>query len=372
MKRIISSLAVGIIILLSFMPLAGQFLGAGPNIDNRQLNSVPKWEGSLGNWFSNFDDYLNDNFGFRSEWVRINRGVRDALKEDPPKVTKGKDGWLFLSNPDYRKEFEGRGDWTDERVENWINALGALKQVADDRQIPFAAMIAVDKSQMFPEKLPNNWVGPSSRRFRNALYEHPKAKEIGLIDPEPVLRKAKEEGIQIYQTRDTHWNRNGGYLATEMIWDRIDPNGERDRFRFDGNYKDAPSTMLRDLERMAGYSETAEPTVLMVPFPNLPGYKSEKLPPLTEEAMARRFGQPAIKITSTAPAPKGTLLIVGDSFTNIPTRYLKTGYEDVIRIHRRNGEIPLSEIKLYDADAIVFINSERHAGWLDAPFQVKP
>ena len=119
---------------------------------------------------------------------------------------------------------------------------------------------------------------------------------------------------------------------------------------------------------MAGYKKTNEPIVPLIPLPNLPDYKAEKLPPLTEEAKNRQFGVPAVKIISSEPAPKGTLLIIGDSFAQIPTRYFKSGYESIIRVHRGNGEIPLSEIALYEADAIVLINSERHAGWLQAPF----
>lgn len=371
MSRSFSTYVVCFIILMSLMPIFGHAFGTASNIDNRRLNSIPNWEGSLKEWFVGFDDYLNDNFGFRKEWVTVNRKIKDLLGEDPAKVAVGKNGWLFLANPDYRDEFEGKGRWDDMHVQNWIDALKALKNLADERDIPFAAMIAVDKSQMFPEYLPNNWVGPSSRRFRDYLYNHPDSEAAGLIDPEPVLREAKKKTRSpIYNSRDTHWNSTGAYLATNLLWEKIDPLNKRLRFRFDGNYINPVPSVPKDLERMAGYSKTSEPTVPLIPFPELPGYKTNPLPPKTEAAKARRFGVPTVEIVSDAPAPDGTLLIIGDSFANIPSRYLKTGFANVIRIHRRSGEIPLSEIALYEADAIVFINSERHAGWLKVPFVV--
>jgi len=255
MKRFIPSLATGLIVIFCFLPLVGQGFGAAPNIDNRHLNTLPKWENSLAVWFSKFDDYLNDHFGFRGQLVRLNRTIRDHLGEDPPKVTRGKDNWLFLSNPNYRSEFEGRGNWNEENVNNWIEAIGALKTIADQRDIPFAAMIAVDKSQIFSEKLPSNWVGPSSRRFRTKLYNHPNAAKVGLIDPEPALQEAKAKGIAIYQVRDTHWNSTGAYIATELLWEKIDPLRERNRFIFDGNYISRKGTLPRDLEQMAGYKK---------------------------------------------------------------------------------------------------------------------
>ncbi|MEM7728134.1 MAG: hypothetical protein AAF311_02550 [Pseudomonadota bacterium] len=344
------------------------------NIDNRTLSPIPSWNGSLQAWFSGWDSYLNDNFGLRNDWVRLNRDIRGLIGENPSDVAVGKDGWLFLNNEPYRAEFEGTSDWTQERVGIWIEALRQIRAAADDKGLPFAAVIATDKARMYPDKLPNDWGSPSSRRFRDAVYGHAEADEVGLIDHEPLFKKLKDTGLLLYSPRDTHWNRNGAYEVAELLWDVLDPDDTLDRYRFDGEYVDIATSRPMDLETMSGYSESREPAYLQVPSFNQADLIRSVIPFQTDRAKALPFAIPHGRVSRSEynPDAKGTLLILGDSFSILPMEYLQSGYNSIIEVHVSGGNFPLEEIMELDADAIVVIVSEREAWQMDGVIDINP
>ena len=356
------------------LPALGHLTGIRGDIQERALDPVPTFDKNPKAWFEAFDDYLTDNYGFKGPLLQSNRVIRDFLGEAPDKVAVGKEDWLFSSNPTYRADFEGRGDWTLDRVNAWIEDLRALHHATTERDIPFAAIIAVDKAQLYPEFTPTNWAGPASRRFRTALYSHPDAASVGLIDIEDDLLGLKENGYSVFYKRDTHWNTNGAYAAYVAAIEALKPDENPSLFTFDGTYVEISPVILRDLETAAGYQVTREPAFLGTPVPPRGEIVQTEVPKITDSAKALRFGSPSTLMSQPDASMEGTLLIFGDSFTNSVRPYLLTAYKNVIHINRRDGMVPLEEIlaviDTYDVDAVLLINSERHAHTMDGPFVI--
>lgn len=372
MPRRIERFGTVIVAILMCLPILGHLMGFRGDIQDRGLEPIPVIDKSLKDWFAAFDLYLNDNYGFRGPLLQSNRVIRDLLGEEPDKVTFGEGDWLFSSNPSYRADFEGRGEWTADRVDAWIEALGTLMEIATERDIPFAAMIAVDKAQLYPEFVPPHWAGPASRRFRNELYNHPDAKKVGLIDIEGRLQQLKSDGVLVFHHRDTHWTTNGAYAAYSAALDALKPNFGSTAFQFDGVYTEFRPVILKDLEVAGGYQVTSEPPFMGIPLPPKLEFTLTEIPPITDAAKALKFQTPAYIMSNLGTEQESTILVFGDSFSNSIRPYLRTAFKNFIYINRRDGLVPIDEIEavidVYDVDAVLLINSERHAHTLDGPF----
>jgi hypothetical protein len=328
--------------------------------ENRRLADIPSFQGDLRQYAQDFDIYLEDHFGFRMNLIRLAREVRDNLGENPPNVVFGRDNWLFIGNTDYRDEFEGNGPWTSAQVEQWIDDLSSVKQALALENIPFAAIVAVDKARLYPEKLPLDW-RQGSRRFRTVLHAHPEASDAGLIDAAPIVRAAKARGVKVFYTRDTHWTLDGTYDLALSIMDQLDP--DRSRPRFDpGPRQVRVGSRLLDLEGLAGYSQTQEPNVPMMQGPpSVPGYVQHRQPPSDEVQQRGEFATWEIKGAPGVPA--GRLVIVGDSFGDALIEHFRASYAEIIRLHHGAHvfDVTLSEILAEQPDAVLFVTAERQA-----------
>ena len=70
------------------------------NTENRKLSSLPQFNlKDPINYIREYEEYFNDNFGFRINLVSWNNYISVKLiNESPvPDVTLGLDGWLFLT-----------------------------------------------------------------------------------------------------------------------------------------------------------------------------------------------------------------------------------------------------------------------------------
>lgn len=373
MVRWIRNIAILGLLCGFLLPAIGFVIGAVRGLDGvsqtekRVLATLPTFNGAARAYTTEFDSFLEDNFGLRMLMIRTARKIRDNLGEDPPAVVVGKDGWLFLGSNAYRDEFEGNGRWNDDDVETWVNSLSEMKAVLNGKNIPFAAFVAIDKARAYPEYLPNDWdVGV--RRFRTALYNHPDANQTGLVDAEAYVFAAKSRGEQVFYLGDTHWTSAGTYDLASALMDQLDPVSQRPRY-VAGPATDQPGERLLDLEGMAGRVSTQEPTHRMITFPTArAGFRTSIT--LFEDGTPDPGQFSTLRILGTADAPAGTLVIVGDSFGDSMVGHFWPSYAQIIRIHHgaQFKNITLDEVLSYNPDAVLFATAERQAARKDRPF----
>lgn len=335
--------------------------------EKRVLTTMPSFQGDARGFTSEFDAYLEDNFGNRMVLIRIARKVRDNLGEDPPQVAVGLDGWLFLNHAIYRDEFEGNGRWNKAKVQTWIDSFSEIKAKLAEETVPFAAIIAVDKARAYPEKTPKDW-HEGSRRFRTALHSHPQAGQTGLVDAEPLVQSAKAQGKQTFYLGDTHWTSDGTYDVAMAALDALDPSFVRPRF-IPNPPVPHPARRVLDLEAMSGRETTQEPTHVMINFPpTKPGFRSSIT--LLDDGTPDEGQFSTIRILGTDDAPQGTLVIVGDSFADSMVGHYRPSYSEIIRIHHgaHFRMVALDEVLGYNPDGVLYITAERQAVSKDRPF----
>lgn len=335
--------------------------------ERRVLAKMPSLQRDVRSFTTEFDSFLEDNFGFRMLMIQAARKIRDNLGENPPQVTVGQDGWLFLGSNAYRDEFEGNGLWDETHVQTWIDSFSEIKATLAAEDIPFAAFVAVDKARAYPEKTPVEWE-ESDRRFRTSLHRHPDVQKTGLIDVEPLVQSAKERGKQTFYLGDTHWTSDGTYDVAMAVMDAIDPSFDRARF-LPNPPVPHPAKRVLDLEGMSGFETSQEPTHVMIKFPPpRPGFYTSIT--LRDDGTPDPGQFSTIRILGTVEAPKGRLVIVGDSFGDVMVGHLRPSYSEIIRIHHgahfRN--VDLDEVLAYKPDAVLFATAERQAVSKDRPF----
>lgn len=373
MSRLIRNIAVACLLVAFLVPSVGFAVNFVRGLDDtsvtekRRLASLPAYEGDARAYTTALDDYLEDHFAFRMTMIRVARKIRDNLGENPKNVVYGKDGWLFLGQIEYRDEFEGNGLWDQRQVENWVSSLIEVNAALADRNIPFAAFIAVDKARAYPEKLPDDWT-EAPRRFRSAVYSHPNVDQTGLIDAEPLVMSAKERGHLVFFLRDTHWTAAGTYDLALEILEKLDPNQRR------LIYIPEPAVEQRagrvyDLDALAGFEATQEPPYTMIKYPpSRPDVRT--VMHFNEDGTAVRGRMSTLMILGTEDATKGRLVIVGDSFGDSMLGHLRRSYSEIVRIHHGAHffDIGLDEVLSYEPDAVLFATAERQAARKARPF----
>jgi hypothetical protein len=373
MARWIRNIAVIGLLAAFLMPAIGFAVNMARGSDGvsttekRLLAQMPCFDGDARTYTTEFDQFLEDNFGFRMIMIRMARKIKDNLGEDPPQVVTGQDGWLFLGSNAYRDEFEGHGRWDASNVQTWVASLSEVKASLAEQGIPFAAFVAVDKARAYPEKLPADW-RESDRRFRTALHMSADFAQTGLIDAEPFVQSAKERSKQTFYLRDTHWTSDGTYDLAMELMDIFDPSVTRPRY-LPGPPVEQPADRLFDLEAMAGFEASEEPTHIMIKFPpTRPNFRTSIT--ILEDGTPDPGQFATLKILGTEEAPEGTLVIVGDSFGDAMLGHFRPSYSEIIRIHHgaHFKNVALEEALAYNPDAVLFATAERQAVSKDRPF----
>lgn len=229
---------------------------------------------------------------------------------------EGKDDWLFLGNS-YDHTVEKLRLSTKPKnsdIESLKSILSGLSEVAEDTQTQLAMVVGPNKSTIYSEFLPTQFV-PSDKRyfsfFADVLKDVP---NLVLYDPTgDFLRQKEIEGILYYRT-DTHWNSKAAFLTYEGMANRLglpvpDVNFELNSDVYPG-----------DLLGIAGLED----------FPLEGGdswrFTIEQTPKLMREdvsalSLTQSFGAQEIVVNSNALSDK-TAWVVGDSFSGALSPYI--------------------------------------------------
>jgi len=186
----------------------------------RNLVVRPALPTSLGAW-RNFgtelDAWLADRFGLRPALVAAASRLRFAFRLPGGKsVVAGKDGWLYSNFYGEIEQHTGLQLMSQAEVEGWI---GALKQDRDwlaARGIRFVFVIVPDKSEIYPEHLPEGLPRGSLTIVDQMTAALRRDGTIDYVDLTPAMQAAKATG-QIYYRTDNHWNRIGAYWGLAAV-----------------------------------------------------------------------------------------------------------------------------------------------------------
>ncbi len=175
--------------------------------ENRYLATFPKFTLETlinGQYMPKVEEYLNDHFIFRDEWISIKTFAEKLmLKTDSNSVYFGKDGYLIEKRDEIDEELAKKNlEYLANFIEMSVNKFGT--ENVSTVIVPTASEILKDKLPLFATDYDQTiLLEMISSRLPNDVY----------VDVTETLKAHKEE--YIYYKTDHHWTQHGAYYAYE-------------------------------------------------------------------------------------------------------------------------------------------------------------
>lgn len=198
--------------------------------ENRMLAQKPEFSAESffsGEFTSDYEEYLNDQFVSRDLWIRMKTGMDMLLQK---KLING----VYLAEDDYLIEQHTEDEFPKETVDKRIQQLSQLVEQFPETEV----MLVPTADNILTEKLPG-----FAPYYDDTLLIEQVKETIGedhVIDVYDALRAHADEGI--YYRTDHHWTSLGAYYAYNEWVDG--------RFEFPVHYK--PENMIAVTEEFQG------------------------------------------------------------------------------------------------------------------------
>ncbi len=300
--------------------------------ENRTLAAFPTLSGigELSSYTTALEQYLNDHLPYKNQLVDINARLRTALKLDQTvvhylsggQVIYGKDDWLFY-NGTYPEstldDYLCNNLYTEEELREIADGYNALNEKYRAEGITFLLFIPPNKEQVYPEFMPDSLVPVQIQSRTDQLTEYlTEHTEVPVIYAKEELTREKENGFQVFYKYDTHWNKLGGFVGTQLIDQQL--KGES-RTLSEVDVEAVDGAVPNDLAGVLGLATTlVEPKDLIVKDYRAGGdarITSDNTQPLGE----------FISFESDSDDPR-RLLMIRDSFSVNMMEYLPYDYAE--------------------------------------------
>ncbi len=186
--------------------------------EKRELAAKPNFSvDSIWSYPKKFEDYYNDNFGFRIPLVAYNNYIKAFHfgVYSNPDLTYGKEGWMFLTPYQSKDKHQGRDYFSESEIIKIKETLVNRKKHLEDQGIQYLIVVVPDKLTLYPEFLPDDfYLADSSQldQFMNFMD----GEGVDIIDLRSELKKQKKEH-KLYFKTDSHWNQHAGFIAYQEI-----------------------------------------------------------------------------------------------------------------------------------------------------------
>lgn len=193
-----------------FVSLDGAF-----SVTNYIPFSVDRWVN--GEYQKNTENYLNDHFGFREFFVRLNNQVRFSLfnKLSNKTATIGKNNFLYENA--YISSYAGKDFIGKELIEENTRKIKFLQDTLATLGKQLLIVLAPSKARIYPEYISDSLKpNPISNyhEYVNGFTEH----KINFIDFNAIfLAKKKHAAYPLYPTLGIHWSVLEGIRAYDTI-----------------------------------------------------------------------------------------------------------------------------------------------------------
>lgn len=180
-------------------------------------DTVLTWRGWWDESFQKKKDaWVNDSFGFRSEFVRLHNQLRYSLFEKPgaQAVVVGKAGYLYEEN--YIKAVTGADLLDSQTTNRRLEAVAHAARILQQEKILLLVVLAPGKGSYYPEYLPERYGSPANvtnySRWRDGLQN----RQVPLLDFNAWFRSMKDTSrYPLYPKTGIHWSQYGVCIAMD-------------------------------------------------------------------------------------------------------------------------------------------------------------
>ena len=196
---------------IKLKPLDGYYIDANKN------------KFSWKDWFSGSyqevqDKYLNDHFGFRSFFIRLNHQWRFSLfnKVKTQWVTVGKENYLYEEN--YIKAWYGDDFIGQDSIERRMYKLKMLQDTLNQLEKKIIAVLAPGKGSFYPEYIPDDFHKEQGTTNIDVYRQCIEKWNINCLDFNRYFIDNKEKSpYPLYPQYGIHWSYYGMCIAADSI-----------------------------------------------------------------------------------------------------------------------------------------------------------
>ena len=314
--------------------------------ENRVLSSRPGFDLSQiasGNYETQYETYVNDQFPLRDLWVTIKAATDRVLgKTDGNGVYLGKSGYLM-------EDFTAP---SQERLNRTVNAMTDF--AARHSDLPQYALIAPNAVNILSDKLPALAAATDQNPYLDATAAALEKAGVTFVDVRDTLSQHKDDGI--YYHTDHHWTTQGAYFAYMQLAKVLGIDSSSI------SYDKLPVSMSFQgtLSAKSGFraSEKEEMDVFLPRDDSVPSsvvnyvdeqkktasfYDTSKLE--TRDKYAMFFNGNHGKVVITTPTEENrTLLVIKDSYANSLIPFLAPYYRKIVVVDPRYFYDDLEEL----------------------------
>ena len=235
--------------------------------ENRTLATrpqIPKSFHDIQSFPQTFENYFNDHFGLREQFVNVSNYLVRLLNDSPSEnVVQGKQGWLFLKG---EKHFSPLRDaqnldlFTETELYAYSASILEKYRWLKARGIAYIFIVAPNKHTIYSEMLPTYIRKQNPDSALTQLMDYLKSHtQVPILDlRHPLLDSKSSSPFLLYDKYDTHWNAYGANIAQYEILKKMDqllPNKITPHLYRDDEFRLVDSR-FGDLARMMGEMES--------------------------------------------------------------------------------------------------------------------
>jgi len=174
-------------------------------------------------WFSghysrDMNAYLNENFGFRNDLVRLHNQVAFDLFHEAKAngVIIGKENYLYEIK--YIKSYLGDEEIKYDRIDSTMRELEALQEVFAEEGKLLLVVMAPGKASFYPEFIPDEYTRVSDSNYYTIYEQRMKESGIHCIDFGAYFRAMKgQTPAPLFPKTGIHWSQYGALIAADSL-----------------------------------------------------------------------------------------------------------------------------------------------------------
>ena len=164
-----------------------------------------------------FTTYYNDNFGARKFFIATNNYIKTRYFKisSKPAAVIGNGDWMFYNAEGSLADHQGKKELNLTEIDRIKNSISERKSYLEKRGIKYYIAVLPDKMSIYGKELPSHYNLVDTTRL-DQLLPHLRKTNIPILDLRSAI-KAEANNRLLYQKNDSHWNQNGGFIASQEI-----------------------------------------------------------------------------------------------------------------------------------------------------------
>ncbi len=169
------------------------------------------------------EKYVNDNFGFRSLFVRLNNQIAYSLFHKPKAkgVIIGKENYLYEES--YINAYTGKDYLGDDSIQHTINRLTFINDTLKKLNKHLVIVFAAGKASFYPEFIPDKYLPILEKTNYKSLSSGCNKAQLNVIDFNKwFVENKKTSPYPLYPQQGVHWSTYGTALAADSLIKKIE------------------------------------------------------------------------------------------------------------------------------------------------------